>query len=50
AERFHALHDPRTGREDITLLAYMFACAHPHFLWNATGYVPTDVAGDWLDG
>ncbi|NUS76505.1 MAG: hypothetical protein HOV70_09930, partial [Streptomyces sp.] len=29
AERFHALHDPRTGREDITLLAYMFACAHP---------------------
>nr|WP_079083289.1 hypothetical protein [Streptomyces antibioticus] len=50
AERFHALHDPRTGREDIALLAYMFACAHPHFLWNAMGYVPTDVAGDWLDG
>ncbi|MFF5493886.1 hypothetical protein [Streptomyces aquilus] len=50
AERFHALHDPRTGREDIALLAYMFACAHPHFLWNAMGYVPTGVAGDWLDG
>ncbi|MGW3098339.1 hypothetical protein ACWDCC_33425 [Streptomyces sp. NPDC001102] len=50
SEMFHALHDPRTGREDTTLLAYMFGCAHPHFLWNATGYRPTDVAGDWLDG
>ncbi|MDH6213829.1 hypothetical protein [Streptomyces pseudovenezuelae] len=50
SERFHALHDPRTGREDTTLLAYMFGSAHPHFLWNATGYRPTDVAGDWLDG
>ncbi|PWI20336.1 hypothetical protein DI272_06080 [Streptomyces sp. Act143] len=50
SERFHVLHDPRTGREDIALLAYMFACAHPHFLWNATGYRPGDVAGDWLDG
>jgi hypothetical protein len=50
AERFHALHDPRTGREDTALLAYMFGAAHPHFLWNATGYRPTDVAGDWLDG
>ncbi|MER6078266.1 hypothetical protein [Streptomyces sp. NPDC001833] len=50
SERFHALHDPLTGREDTTLLAYMFGCAHPHFLWNATGYRPTGVAGDWLDG
>jgi hypothetical protein len=50
SEMFHTLHDPRTGREDTTLLAYMFACAHPHFLWNATGYRPTDLAGDWLDG
>ncbi|MER6266486.1 hypothetical protein [Streptomyces sp900105755] len=50
SERFHALHDPLTGREDTALLAYMFGCAHPHFLWNATGYRPTDVAGDWLDG
>ncbi len=50
AERFHALHDPGTGREDTTLLAYMFACAHPHFLWNATGYRPSGVEGDWLDG
>lgn len=50
SEKFHTLHDPRTGREDTTLLAYMFGCAHPHFLWNATGYRPTAVAGDWLDG
>ncbi|MGW3284933.1 hypothetical protein ACWDR3_09835 [Streptomyces sp. NPDC001002] len=50
AEKFHALHDPGTGREDTALLAYMFGAAHPHFLWNATGYRPTDVAGDWLDG
>jgi hypothetical protein len=50
AEMFHTLHDPRTGREDTALLAYMFGAAHPHFLWNATGYRPSDVAGDWLDG
>ncbi|MEU2337717.1 hypothetical protein ABZ770_20785 [Streptomyces sp. NPDC006654] len=50
SERFHALHDPGTGREDTALLAYMFACAHPHFLWNATGYRPSGVQGDWLDG
>ncbi|MFJ9905567.1 hypothetical protein ACIRVK_22195 [Streptomyces sp. NPDC101152] len=50
SERFHSLHDPRTGREDTALLAYMFGGAHPHFLWNATGYRPTSVAGDWLDG
>ncbi|MEV0182277.1 hypothetical protein AB0I54_23705 [Streptomyces sp. NPDC050625] len=50
SERFHDLHDPGTGREDTTLLAYMFGCAHPHFLWNATGHRPTGVAGDWLDG
>ncbi|MHC3467239.1 hypothetical protein ACYF6T_00855 [Streptomyces sp. 7R007] len=50
SELFHALHDPRTGREDTALLAYMFGCAHPHFLWNATGHRPASVAGDWLDG
>ena len=50
SERFHTLHDPLTGREDTALLAYMFGCAHPHFLWNATGYRPTGVTGDWLDG
>ena len=50
AEMFSTLHEPRTGREDTALLAYMFGGAHPHFLWNATGYRPTDVAGDWLDG
>ncbi|QOV41213.1 hypothetical protein IM697_20480 [Streptomyces ferrugineus] len=50
SEKFHTLHDPRTGREDTALLAYMFGCAHPHFLWNATGYRPTGVTGDWLDG
>ncbi|MEV5849422.1 hypothetical protein AB0M32_46430 [Streptomyces sp. NPDC051985] len=50
SEMFHTLHDPRTGREDTALLAYMFGAAHPHFLWNATGYRPTSVAGDWLDG
>jgi hypothetical protein len=50
SERFHTLHDPRTGREDTALLAYMFGGAHPHFLWNAMGYRPTGVEGDWLDG
>ena len=50
SEKFHTLHDPQTGREDTALLAYMFAGAHPHFLWNATGYRPTGVEGDWLDG
>ncbi|MEU6683370.1 hypothetical protein [Streptomyces sp. NPDC046832] len=50
AEFFHTLQDPGTGREDIALLAYMFGCAHPHFLWSATGYRPSDLAGDWLDG
>ena len=49
-EYFYTLYDPQTGREDTALLAYMFGCAHPHFLWNATGYRPTDLAGDWLDG
>ncbi|WP_369275158.1 hypothetical protein AB5J55_39015 [Streptomyces sp. R11] len=50
SEFFYALYEPQTGREDTALLAYMFGCAHPHFLWNTTGYRPTDVAGDWLDG
>ncbi|UXY31442.1 hypothetical protein [Streptomyces sp. HUAS TT20] len=49
-EYFYTLYDPETGREDTALLAYMFGCAHPHFLWNATGYRPTGLAGDWLDG
>jgi len=39
-----------TGKEDIALLAYMFGGAHPHFLWNCTGYRSTAVWGDWLDG
>ncbi|MET7700866.1 hypothetical protein [Streptomyces sp. NPDC005485] len=50
SETFYALYDPQTGREDTALLAYMFGCAHPHFLWNATGHRPTGVEGDWLDG
>ena len=50
SEQFHTLQDPQTGREDTALLAYMFGCAHPHFLWNAMEYRPTAVAGDWLDG
>ncbi|WP_317454006.1 hypothetical protein [Streptomyces sp. TRM68416] len=50
AELFHTLLDPGTGRQDTALLAYMFGGAHPHFLWNATGHRPTDLAGDWLDG
>ncbi|MER6676624.1 hypothetical protein [Streptomyces sp. NPDC000983] len=50
AEQFHTLHDPRTGRENTALLAYLFGCAHPHFLWNATGYRPSELEGDWLDG
>ncbi|MFJ3669314.1 hypothetical protein ACIPSE_22955 [Streptomyces sp. NPDC090106] len=50
SEQFHTLHDPGTGREDTALLAYMFGGAHPHFLWNATGHRPAQVAGDWLDG
>ncbi|CCK25460.1 hypothetical protein BN159_1081 [Streptomyces davaonensis JCM 4913] len=50
AEFFHALYDPQTGREDTAILAYMFGCAHPHFLWNAAGHRPSDLRGDWLDG
>ncbi len=50
SERFYTLYDPRTGREDTAILAYMYGCAHPHFLWNAMGYRPTALAGDWLDG
>ncbi|MFE9450945.1 hypothetical protein [Streptomyces sp. NPDC006739] len=50
SEQFYTLYDPGTGREDTALLAYMFGCAHPHFLWNATGYRPSALAGDWLDG
>ncbi|MGW7378219.1 hypothetical protein [Streptomyces sp. NPDC054794] len=50
SEQFYTLYDPETGREDTALIAYMFGCAHPHFLWNATGYRPTELAGDWLDG
>ncbi|WP_245225234.1 hypothetical protein [Streptomyces smyrnaeus] len=50
AALFHALHRPPTWKEDTALLAYMFGCAHPHFLWNAQGFAPTAVGGDWLDG
>ncbi|NUP16396.1 MAG: hypothetical protein HOZ81_09890 [Streptomyces sp.] len=50
SEKFYSLYDAETGREDTALFAYMFGCAHPHFLWNATGYRPTGVEGDWLDG
>lgn len=50
ADLFHALHRPPTWKEDTALLAYMFGCAHPHFLWNSQGYVPAEVGGDWLDG
>ncbi|MET8507525.1 hypothetical protein ABZV60_23150 [Streptomyces sp. NPDC004787] len=50
SEQFHTLHDPQTGREDTALLAYMFGCAHPHFLWNTIGHRPAAVTGDWLDG
>ncbi|SBT92515.1 hypothetical protein GA0115233_104632 [Streptomyces sp. DI166] len=50
SEYFYTMYEPETGREDTALLAYMFGCAHPHFLWNATGYRPADLKGDWLDG
>ena len=50
SEYFYTMFDPQTGREDTALLAYMFGCAHPHFIWNATGHRPTSVTGDWLDG
>ncbi|MFC0112312.1 hypothetical protein [Kibdelosporangium aridum] len=50
SQRFHMLCHPETGRDDTALLAYMFGCAHPHLLWNCTGYQPTVVVGDWLDG
>ena len=50
SEQFYTLYDPQTGREDTALLSYMFGCAHPHFIWNATGSRPTSVTGDWLDG
>ncbi|WP_432110381.1 hypothetical protein [Streptomyces sp. AA1529] len=50
ADLFHTLHRPPACKEDTALLSYMFGCAHPHFLWNAQGYAPSAVAGDWLDG
>ncbi|MGP3985895.1 hypothetical protein [Streptomyces sp. 3N207] len=50
ADLFHALHRPPTWKEDTALLAYMFGCAHPHFLWNAQAFASTAVGGDWLDG
>ncbi len=49
-ELFHALNAPPTWKEDTALLAYMFGCAHPHFLWNCVGYSGGAVAGDALDG
>ncbi|MFG2004948.1 hypothetical protein ACGFNU_37960 [Spirillospora sp. NPDC048911] len=50
AELFHALNEPPTWKEDTALLAYMFGCAHPHFLWNCVGYRRGAVVGDELDG
>ncbi|HET7330994.1 hypothetical protein, partial [Dyella sp.] len=50
AELFASLHQVPSGKEDTALLAYMFGCAHPHFLWNCLDYTPTAVSGDWLDG
>jgi hypothetical protein len=50
AELFHALNAPPTWKEDTALLAYMFGCAHPHFLWNCMGHRGGAVAGDELDG
>ncbi|MFI7241474.1 hypothetical protein [Streptomyces qinglanensis] len=50
AALFHTLHRPPACKEDTALLSYMFGCAHPHFLWNAQGYAPSAVVGDWLDG
>lgn len=40
----------RAAQRLVRMLAYMFGRAHPHFLWNATGYRPTGFEGDWLDG
>lgn len=48
-ELFHALNEGPTCHEDTALLAYMFGCAHPHFLWNSVGYSATSVGGDQLD-
>jgi hypothetical protein len=50
AELFHRLNAPPTWKEDTALLAYMFGCAHPHFLWNCVGHSDGAVAGDELDG
>ncbi len=51
AAEFHTLHQPPAAAEDTALLAYMFGCAHPHFLWNCLGYPSgQQVFGDWLDG
>ena len=50
AELFASLHQVPSGKEDTALLAYLFGCAHPHFLWNCLNYTPTAVTGDWLDG
>jgi hypothetical protein len=49
ADLFHALNWAPTCHEDTALLAYMFGCAHPHFLWNCVGYTATAVGGDQLD-
>lgn len=50
AELFASLHQVPSGKENTALLAYMFGCAHPHFLWNCLDCTPTAVSGDWLDG
>jgi hypothetical protein len=49
ADLFHALNEGPTCHEDTALLAFMFGCAHPHFLWNSVGYTATEVGGDQLD-
>jgi hypothetical protein len=49
ADLFHALNWAPTCHEDTALLAYMFGCAHPHFLWNSVGCTATTVGGDQLD-
>ncbi|GAB2713484.1 hypothetical protein [Nocardia thraciensis] len=50
ADLFYLLNQPPTWTEDTALLAFMFGCAHPHFVWNAQDYIPSRVIGDWVDG
>ncbi|MFD3513723.1 hypothetical protein [Streptomyces sp. NPDC058657] len=52
AEFYHTLNmgGAPGWRENTVLLMYLFGAAHPHFLWNSLGHVPTALDGDWLDG